>query len=126
MMMKSTENKASFPRKLIAAIAVLACVAVGAVGLVLPIIPGLLFLAVAAFIAARHFPSIDARLRRHRPIDRHLGTVDRLRGTPLPTKLQVLGWLGAKALIDGLALVAAAASKLIGALRSAPDTSVRR
>ncbi|MGA1742238.1 MAG: DUF454 family protein [Pseudohongiellaceae bacterium] len=52
--------------KLLALMFVLICLAVGVVGLILPIIPGLLFLAIAAMIAARHSPSLDRWLRKNR------------------------------------------------------------
>lgn len=65
-----------WPFKLIAAAVVLGCLAIGLLGLLLPIIPGLLFLAIALVIAAGHFPSIDATLRRNRTLGRYL---DRLR-----------------------------------------------
>ena len=52
--------------KLLTLMFVLICLAVGVVGLILPIIPGLLFLAIAAMIAARHSPSLDRWLRKNR------------------------------------------------------------
>ena len=52
--------------KLLTLMFVLICLAVGVVGLILPIIPGLLFLAIAAMIAARHSPSLDRWLWKNR------------------------------------------------------------
>ena len=58
--------------KLFAGIFIVICLAVGVVGLILPIIPGLLFLAIAAMIAARHSPSLDRWLRKNRVIGSYL------------------------------------------------------
>lgn len=44
---------------------VLFFVTLGIVGVVLPIIPGLVFLAIAALIAARHFPPLAFLLERN-------------------------------------------------------------
>jgi len=50
--------------KLIACAVIVACLALGVLGLLLPILPGLLFLAVAAMIAARLSPAFASTLRR--------------------------------------------------------------
>ena len=107
--------------KLIACALVLAFVAIGAIGVVLPIIPGLLFLAIAAFIAARHFPSIDARLRKHRAIARRMHWADRFTALDFTAKVRVAGWLCAKMVIDAVALIVSVARRLIGSgTRAAP------
>jgi uncharacterized membrane protein YbaN (DUF454 family) len=84
---------------------------------VLPIIPGLLFLAIAAFIAAKNFPAVDARLRTHRSFDKHLNNVDRFSTLGLPAKVQVAGWLFLKVVIDGLIFVRSFLTKLGAALQ---------
>jgi uncharacterized membrane protein YbaN (DUF454 family) len=104
-------------QKITALVLVLACVVIGLFGLVLPIIPGLLFLAIAAFIAAKHFPSVDARLRAHRAIDKHLNNADRFRNLSLPAKVQIAGWLCLKMMVDGLVLVRSFLAKLGAALQ---------
>lgn len=63
--------------KLVAGMVVLACVAIGLVGIVLPVIPGLLFLAIAALIVARNVPWIDVRLRTNASFARHMHRIDR-------------------------------------------------
>lgn len=88
--------------KLVAGIAVLAFVVLGLIGIVLPIIPGLLFLALAALIAARHVPAVDARLRRHHAIGRHMHRVDRFFGLDLLDQLRVAGLVTVKTTLDGL------------------------
>jgi uncharacterized protein len=103
--------------KAAACVLVIACVVVGVAGLVLPVIPGLLFLAVAAYIAARHFPSVDARLRGHRALGRHMSNADRFRRLSLGGKVQVAGWLGLKVIVDGVATLKAALTKLGATLR---------
>lgn len=98
--------------KILALTLVAACVVLGAVGLLLPIVPGLLFLAVGAVIAARQFPSLDARLRTHPTLGTHLRVADRLRYVGFGEKVRVAGWLCARMLLDGFVLARAAALRM--------------
>jgi uncharacterized membrane protein YbaN (DUF454 family) len=104
-------------RQAAAGFLVLACVVIGVAGLVLPVIPGLLFLAIAAYIAARQFPSFDARLRSHRAIARHMGNADRFGRLSLGAKVQVAGWLCLKAIAEGFASLKSLVAKLGSGLR---------
>ncbi|HEX6994882.1 MAG TPA: DUF454 family protein [Gammaproteobacteria bacterium] len=88
--------------KLLAAIAVLGLAVLGLIGIVLPVIPGLVFLALAALIVARHVPSVDARLRRHRVLGRHMHRVDRFFGLGLADRMRVAGLVALKGVLDGL------------------------
>ena len=45
---------------------VLFFIALGILGLLLPIMPGFVFLMIAALIAARYFPAFESRLNRNR------------------------------------------------------------
>lgn len=103
--------------KMLAGVLVLAFLAIGLVGLILPIIPGLLFLAIAGFIVLTYFPSVDERLRQYPAIGKHLDDVDRFRNLSLPRKVQVAGLLCVKVLLDGLALVASLVARLRGPSR---------
>ena len=111
MTMNTPSKIGGSSRKIIPCVVVLACVVVGAAGLVLPIIPGLLFLAIAAFIAAKHFPWVDTRLRRHRAIGKHLNNADRFRNLSISEKVQIAGWLCVKMLVDGLAFIGSFVTK---------------
>src|SRR5215204_7815131 len=89
----------SVPTKLIAAGVIFVCLPLGVAGLVLPLIPGLLFLAVAAVVAAKVSPRFAATLRRN---DTLRGYIDRTQGIdelPLDQKLKLAGLLFVKALI---------------------------
>ena len=66
----------SVTAKLLAVLFIVICVAVGAVGLILPIIPGLLFLAIAIMIIAKTFPALDRRMRRNRTLKGYLDSAD--------------------------------------------------
>ncbi len=103
----------NMPAKLAACLAVLACVGIGIVGLVLPIVPGIVFLALAAVVAARHFPSVARRLRRNETLERHLDSADRFLELPVARKAQVGALLCVKILLDALAFAGAAASRLL-------------
>ena len=91
--------------KLVACALVFVCIVLGVVGLVLPIIPGLLFLAIAALIAARYFPSIGSRLRRNRTLGRHMDTADGFLDLPLWRKVQLSCLLCVKFVLDGIASI---------------------
>jgi len=99
--------------KLIAGIFVLICLAAGAVGLVLPIIPGLLFLAIAVLIVARNFPTMERWLRRNRNMDRHLDTVDSFLGLTISRKIRLSGLLCLKGLIDSIVFIKSALTRLL-------------
>ena len=66
----------SLTTKLVACLLIVICFAVGAVGLILPIIPGLLFLAIAFMIIAHYFPAVDRQLRKSRTIRSYLDSAD--------------------------------------------------
>jgi uncharacterized membrane protein YbaN (DUF454 family) len=93
------------PAKIGLALLVAALLVVGVAGLVLPIIPGLLFLALAAVIAAKHFPTVGARMRKHRALGKHWHIAERFDGLALNDKLRMAGWLGLKMIAETLALI---------------------
>lgn len=103
---------AQLPVKLAACAVLVLCLVLGVAGLVLPIIPGLLFLAFAALIASRHFPATGSWLRRNRTLGRHLDTADAFVDLNLTGKLQLAIWMGAKMMLDGIALVGTLGAKL--------------
>jgi uncharacterized membrane protein YbaN (DUF454 family) len=108
----NTKATATVPAKLIACVVAILLVLLGVVGLVLPLIPGLLLLVLAAVIIARHFPSIDGWLRQNRAFGRHMEWADTFYELPLTEKVQLGAWVGAKVLLDSLALLGSAVIKL--------------
>lgn len=70
--MRHTDPLFGHTIKIVAAAVVLACLVLGVLGLILPIIPGIVFLALAAVIAANYFPGVNAWLRRNRTAARFL------------------------------------------------------
>ena len=103
----------SLPMRVIASLLVLVCVVLGIIGLVVPLIPGVLFLAIAAVLVVRRFPSLRLRLSHHGAIGRHLDRTDAFLDLPLPAKLQVGAWFCVKLVLDGLALVESLVTKLL-------------
>lgn len=88
----------------------LLCVAIGMVGLILPIIPGFLFLMLAALLAARLFPALGRRLARNPWFRSHLQRTCQFAGLSMRGKAQLLCWITLRLLLDGfLWLVAALA-----------------
>jgi uncharacterized membrane protein YbaN (DUF454 family) len=117
--MKKVDTVGSLPGKVLACVVAVAFLALGAVGLILPIIPGLLFLALAAFIVVKSFPSVEALARRHRVMDQHLDRIDRMHDLNLGSKIRLAGLLSVKMLLDGLAFIASSLARLRGDRRGA-------
>jgi uncharacterized membrane protein YbaN (DUF454 family) len=107
------------PAKLIACAVIVACLALGAIGLILPIIPGLLFLAIAAVVAAKLSPAFERMLRQNPTIAGYLDRTDGFLDLPLGKKIQVACLLCVKMLIDGLALLVAGVMRLVKAAERA-------
>ena len=99
--------------KLLAGVFVLICLAVGIVGLILPIIPGLLFLALAAMITARYSPSLDRWLRKNRVIKGYLDSGEGFLNLSWMRKIQFVLWLCLKLFIDTIVLIFAFIASLL-------------
>ena len=109
--------------KLIAIAVIVACLALGAIGLILPLIPGLLFLAIAAVIAAKLSPAFERTLRRNATLAGYLDRTDGFLALPPGKKVQVACWLALKMLIDAVALLVAGITRLVKAVERAPSRS---
>ena len=104
----------SMTSKLIACCLIVLCFAVGAVGLILPIIPGLLFLAVALMLIARFFPPIDRQLRKNRTLRGYLESADGFSRLSWGKKFQYGVLLCVRVFVDAVALLAYGVSRLLG------------
>ena len=114
-----TFDMQTLPVKLIAVAVIIVCLALGVVGLVLPLIPGLLFLALAAVVAAKLSPRFAATLRQNATLSGYLDRTDGFMALPLAEKFQVALLLGVKMLIDGVALLVAGVMRLVRAAERA-------
>jgi uncharacterized membrane protein YbaN (DUF454 family) len=112
-MQTDTGSFDGLPVKLIAVAVIIACLALGMIGLVLPIIPGLLFLAVAAVIAAKLSPAFARTLRQNPTLSSYLDRTEGIEALPLGKKVQVACLLCVKMLIDGVALLVAGVMRLV-------------
>jgi uncharacterized membrane protein YbaN (DUF454 family) len=101
--------------KLIACAVIVACLVIGGIGLLLPIIPGLLFIAVAAVVAAKLSPAFEQTLRRSPTLAGYLDRTDGFVGLPLGQKVRVAVLLGVKMLIDGVAVLVAFVCRVVRA-----------
>lgn len=99
--------------KIVAAAAVLACLVVGVAGLVLPIIPGIVFLGLAALIAARLSPALERAMRRNRTLGGYLDQTAGFRHLSVPRQLELGAWLMLKALVDSVAWLFRACARLL-------------
>jgi len=109
----------SLSTKLIACAIIIACLALGALGLILPVIPGLLFLAVAAVVAAKLSPTFERMLRQSPTLSGYLDRTDGFAALSWGKKLQVAGLLCVKVLIDGVALLVTGVMRLVRAAERA-------
>jgi uncharacterized membrane protein YbaN (DUF454 family) len=110
---------ASLSTKLIACGVIVVCLLIGLAGLILPLIPGLLFIAIAAFVAAKVSPRFAAMLRQNPTVRRYLDRSDGFAALPLAKKVELAALLGVKMLIDGVALLVAGVLKLVNAAERA-------
>ena len=100
--------------RLIALLLIVVCFAVGAVGLILPIIPGLLFVAIALMLVARFFPTIDRQLRKSKTLGSYLDSAEGFGGLSWPRKLQYGALLCLRLFVDAVAFCVYLASRLLG------------
>ena len=98
----SCHNPPHWFARLLALVFLLLCVAVGMVGLILPIIPGLLFLALALIIAASIFPPLERLVRRSPALAPYLDRVHGFHALDWREQLRFVCWLLVKLLVDGL------------------------
>lgn len=101
--------------RLIACLLIVICFAVGAVGLILPVIPGLLFVAIALMLVAKFSPAIDRRLRRSRTLRSYLDSADGFGALSWPRKLQYGALLCLRLFVDCVAFGVYLVSRLLGA-----------
>lgn len=94
--------------KVLALIVLLLCVAIGMVGLILPVIPGFLFLMIAALIAARLHPPLEHRMRKHRATRAYLDQASSFSNLDLAGKVRLLGWMMLRMFIDSIVMTIAA------------------
>lgn len=99
--------------KLVACLLIVVCLAVGAVGLILPIIPGLLFLAIALMIIARHSPAVDRQLRKNRKLGRYLDSADGFLDLNLWEKVRYGCLLCVRLAIDAVAICIVLVARLL-------------
>ena len=102
--------------KLIACAIILVCLFIGLAGLILPLIPGLLFLGIAALVAARHSPQLERVFRSNATLSGYMDRTDGFMDLPFAKQLQLGGWLCLKMIIDGLAYAVSGVAKLISKL----------
>src|SRR5690348_16563075 len=72
----------SMTTKLIACVVIVALLLLGGIGLILPIFPGLLFIVIAAAVAARLSPELNSTLRRNPTLAGYLDKIDGVMALP--------------------------------------------
>ena len=103
--------------RLLALVILLLCVAIGMAGLILPVIPGLLFLALAVLIAARLCPPLGRRLRNNAVFAPYMDKTDHFARLSLQGKVKFALWFALKILWDSCTLALHYAGRLIAWLR---------
>lgn len=107
-------KRGGWSAKLVAVIVVPVLLVLGIAGLVLPILPGLLFLALAAWAITKVFPPAERWLRRSPRLGGALDATDRFAELPLDAKLRLTLLLAARGLARGVAAVAALGGRVFG------------
>ena len=105
--------------KLIACGVIAVCLLLGLAGLILPLLPGLLFIAIAAIVAAKLSPKFGALLRQNDTLRGYLDRTDGFAALPVAQKVQLVGLLFLKMLIDGVSLLVAGVVKVLKAAEGA-------
>jgi uncharacterized membrane protein YbaN (DUF454 family) len=106
---------------LLALCLLLLCVAIGMVGLILPIIPGFLFLMLGALLAARLFPALERRLGRYTWFRNYLDKTRQFEGLTWRGKAQLTAWLVVRLLVDAVLVIVAALAWLLRFAFSRPE-----
>jgi uncharacterized membrane protein YbaN (DUF454 family) len=114
-MQTDTHSFDNVSTKLIAAGVIVVCLLLGFAGLILPLIPGLLFLGVAAIVAAKLSPRFAATLRQNDTLRGYMDRTEGFSALPLDGKIKLAGLLFLKVLIDGVALLVAGVMKVLKA-----------
>jgi uncharacterized membrane protein YbaN (DUF454 family) len=118
-MQTETHSFDNVSTKLIAAGVIVVCLLLGVAGLILPLIPGLLFLAIAAVVAAKLSPRFAQMLRQNETLRGYLDRTEGFADLALDQKMKLAGLLFVKALIDGVAFLVAGVMKLLKAAERA-------
>jgi|SRR5688572_7720360 uncharacterized membrane protein YbaN (DUF454 family) len=103
------------PMKLVAAGVIVVCLLLGFAGLILPLIPGLLFLGIAAIVAAKVSPRFAEMLRQNETLRGYLDRTEGFGELPLDQKVKLGALLFLKAMIDGVTFLVGAVMKLLKA-----------
>jgi uncharacterized membrane protein YbaN (DUF454 family) len=103
--------------KVLALVFLLLCVAIGMAGIILPVIPGLLFLGLAVVIAARLFPPLGRRLRSNATFAPYMDRSDRFTRLSLQGKVKFACWFTVKILWDSVVLAVHYCGKFVAWLR---------
>lgn len=110
--------------KMLALILLLLCVALGMVGLILPVIPGLLFLAIALMVAASLFPGLSQRVRNTPWLARfmtpYLDSAQGFSKLHWRGKLRFMLWLTMKVFVDSFVLLWVTLTKIVDFVRRDP------
>ena len=106
-------NRGGLAAKVAAGVAILACLIVGVLGLVLPIIPGIVFLGLAALIAARWSPALERAMRRNATLGGYLDKTAGFERLSLLRQIELGAWLTLKAIVDSVTWAIAACARLL-------------
>ncbi|HTR00490.1 MAG TPA: hypothetical protein VMH83_10890 [Candidatus Acidoferrum sp.] len=103
--------------KFLALLLLLLCLGLGMVGLILPVVPGLLFLAFGAMIAGAMFPSFARHLQRFPSLARlltpYLESSHGFMGMSWQGRCKLLLWVTVKVMVDSFMVLWAALARLL-------------
>jgi uncharacterized membrane protein YbaN (DUF454 family) len=105
--------------KVIACGVIVVFLLLGLAGLILPLLPGLLFIGIAAIVAAKVSPKFGDLLRQNPTLGAYLDRTDSFVALPWLKRIQVAALLLLKMTIDGVAWLVAGVMKVVRAAERA-------
>jgi len=99
---KKNRQHKPFYYKAVVAVLMVCCLVIGVLGLLLPIIPGLVFLFIAAFLLARLSGRFESLLHRHATLSRWSRKLDSANSLPVSQRAKLLFWVSAGGIVNGL------------------------
>lgn len=99
---KNTSKLIPMPWKILVVLLAAGFLLLGLIGLFLPLLPGLVFVALAVWLLSRISTRVAAYVDDNPALRRQMGFLRRTEGLSFSQRLRLLGWVTAKALVNGI------------------------
>jgi len=99
---KNTSKLIPMPWKILGLVLVVGFLLIGVAGLILPLIPGLIFLALAVWLLSKISTRFAALLDDSPKLSRHMGFLRRTEGLSVSQRIRLSLWVTAKMIVRGV------------------------